>query len=129
MRHHGATLRSDPPCRCGSWGSEDAAGGVGLRRYPPPVTVYVIEAEPGGPRTAAMVGSVLRDAGATFNPIELDERRGADQVLQAVRVSFEIAGDLSLVWAGIKVAQERFPRLKVQIRKRGERPSGQQQLS
>lgn len=92
------------------------------------MTVYVIEAEPGGPRTAAMVGSVLRDAGATFNPIELDERRGADQVLQAVRVSFEIAGDLSLVWAGIKVAQERFPRLKVQIRKRGERPSGQQQL-
>ena len=89
------------------------------------VTGYEIEATPGGPRTLAMVLTVLRQAGATIDEEDPIERRNWDQgVGESVRVGFEIASDVTLVHDGVETLRTRFPGLGVHIREKGPTPRG-----
>jgi hypothetical protein len=86
------------------------------------MTAYVIEVDPDGPRTQAIISIVLRDSGAAFDPTDLEERRSGEQVFEVVRLGFEVVGDATLVWQGVQRLQEKFPQLKVRIWKLGEEP-------
>jgi hypothetical protein len=80
------------------------------------VTAYEIAAAPGGPRTHAIVLSLLRDAGAEVREGDATERRSWDQgVGVPVRVAFEIGAGLERLHDAVLAQQRRFPGLGIQI--------------
>jgi len=62
-----------------------------------------------------MVLDAVSRAGGQPDPVVLEESRGADQVLEVVRLGFEIAVDVALVTSGLKALQQRFPGLTFRI--------------
>lgn len=79
------------------------------------MSTHVVRVEPGDARARAIAIRTLQEAGATVDLTPPEERRGADQVLEAVRITFEITGDIGLVVQGFGAAARRFPGLRFWI--------------
>jgi len=77
--------------------------------------VYVLEVEPGDPRSIAIAESVLRAHGIemTFKPIL--PTWGPERTFEVARVTLEAVGDLVLLKEGFAAASAQWPGFKARV--------------